>query len=662
MDAQKYAEWLVNNASLKGTPEFDTVAQAYQAARGSSQDEPPSAYTRGTQVTNPISRGVNSALGGPLLGFWDEIAGGISAPFKSFKSGKPIQESYREGRDFIRGIQDQYQQDFPIAGPITQAMTSAPLAAVPASVPLLGAKSTSAAIGPTKAILGASGTGATYGAISGAGESKADELSDLLYDTGMGAVRGAVTSGALQGAATGGSAVVRNVASKYSPVVADNFARQKVAEAIARDGRGQVFEDGLANPVTQAQARLRKLGPEARVVDAGGQNTRQLLDTLTTLPGRTKNATENAILTRQSGRGGRLTDAADLALGTGGRRLNPTLEALEQTRSQAAAPYYNQLRNVMVEVDDDVANLLTRTKGVHGEAEKLWRLQTGQEVSLGNVGKGQQIPFSMLDTLKQSLYDASSTAKRQGGNKMGMALDDVRVSLTGKLDDLAPKDDNGQSIYKLARDAYAGPSQMMDAAELGSKAMTSNLATLRQEMRGLSRSEMEAFKIGAVQSLREKAGTQSGQTSLTKMWMEPNTQERLKLIFGNDYREFAAAVAREARLKGLDSVGRGSQTAARQFGAGDLDVSPLVSAAGAANSAAAGSPVGVIANAANLWNRVQTPERVRNQMGSILLQQGQSGANSLNDLAQIIEQINRQQATQIGAFGTLGGQTGLLGQ
>jgi hypothetical protein len=268
----------------------------------------------------------------------------------------------------------------------------------------------------------------------------------------------------------------------------------------------------------------------------------------------------------------------------------------------------------------------------------------------------------MLDTLKQSLYDASSTAKRQGGNKMGMALDDVRVSLTGKLDDLAPKDDNGQSIYKLARDAYAGPSQMMDAAELGSKAMTSNLATLRQEMRGLSRSEMEAFKIGAVQSLREKAGTQSGQTSLTKMWMEPNTQERLKLIFGNDYREFAAAVAREARLKGLDSVGRGSQTAARQFGAGDLDVSPLVSAAGAANSAAAGSPVGVIANAANLWNRVQTPERVRNQMGSILLQQGQSGANSLNDLAQIIEQINRQQATQIGAFGTLGGQTGLLGQ
>ena len=32
-DAEKYAQWIVQNADKKGTAEFETVAQAYQAAR-----------------------------------------------------------------------------------------------------------------------------------------------------------------------------------------------------------------------------------------------------------------------------------------------------------------------------------------------------------------------------------------------------------------------------------------------------------------------------------------------------------------------------------------------------------------------------------------------------------------------------------------------------
>jgi hypothetical protein len=44
MSAEKYAEWLVNNADKRGTPEFDTVAEAYKAARAepeqAKQDQP----------------------------------------------------------------------------------------------------------------------------------------------------------------------------------------------------------------------------------------------------------------------------------------------------------------------------------------------------------------------------------------------------------------------------------------------------------------------------------------------------------------------------------------------------------------------------------------------------------------------------------------------
>lgn len=117
--------------------------------------------------------------------------------------------------------------------------------------------------------------------------------------------------------------------------------------------------------------------------------------------------------------------------------------------------------------------------------------------------------------------------------------------------------------------------------------MTGDVMDINQAVRGFTQSETDAFRIGALQSLREKTGTESGQTSLLKMWKEPATQGRLREVFGNDYRTFASAVAKEARLKGLESTGRGSQTAARLAGTADLDVAPLSQAAAAV---ASGSP------------------------------------------------------------------------
>ena len=38
----------------------------------------------------------------------------------------------------------------------------------------------------------------------------------------------------------------------------------------------------------------------------------------------------------------------------------------------------------------------------------------------------------------------------------------IRRRLIDELDKLSPKDAGGRSIYKLARDAYAGPSQLKE--------------------------------------------------------------------------------------------------------------------------------------------------------------------------------------------------------
>lgn len=610
-------------------------------------------------------RVMGTNLNGLTFGFGDEILGGVMGAYKTVTGEGPqtFSENYRNSRDYVRGVMDQYRQDYPVSSTVANVSASVPTimlnpvgkgatsvistASPRAGAFMRGAVGTGFGANAGRAAI----TGAGYGTLAGVGDSRGETVRDIATDAALGGISGAVIAPVLLGGTNILGAGVSNVAQRVSQGSADDYASQKVAEAISRDAQGTVFQNGQSNPVNQSIMRLRRLGPEARVVDAGGQNTRQLLDTVATLPGQTKNAVESVIHTRQAGRGTRLVQAADTALRTGGAGFQQTLDALDLERQGAAKPFYDQLRNVAFTVDDDLALLLKKTSGMHREAEQRYLTQTGQRIDLSKIQKGQQVPFSVLDTLKATLYDGAEALKREGKGGFARDVDSARRSLIDRLDALSPKTSDGQSIYKLARDAYAGPSQLIDAAELGRKAMKGDVFDIGSAVRGMSKSEQEAFRVGALQALREKAGTQSGQTNLLKMWMEPATQQRLKVIFGSDYRSFAAAVAKEARLKGVETVGRGSQTAARQSGMGDLDIAPLADATEAVTGAFTGNKLGAVNGVVNLWNRVATPEPVRNRMGEILLSQGLKGTENLQNLRDLVVRINREQAIRAGRLG-----------
>lgn len=650
--------------------EFDSAFAQAMPQREATQSGPvlpgakpksSTAYEQGRKVGNPVVRGLVNSAQGATFGFGDEILGALGAVGKA-AMGQPIGDAYRETRDMYRGISDQYQQDFPIGATVTQLMTGAPLAMANPLGKLAGsvapqmAARVAATMNPVNAAAGiiprtaqAAGYGFGYGAIGGAGSSTGESVGEVAAD----ALKGGVVSAAIGGAAPALSSAigggVRNVASRVNDTAAANYARLKVAEAFGRDARGTMAQSGAVDAIDQAIPKLSRYGSEARIVDTGGNSAHGLLDVIATIPGRTKNAVDDAIRSRQAGRADRIVGAADQVLGTRGQEFGSTLESLAKARKDAAAPLYAQLRGAVANVDDDMMALIRRTEGVHGEAQKLYRLQTGELLDLSKVQPGQQVPFSMLDTLKQSLFDAADSAKRQGSNKMGAAYDNARVQLTDKLDAISPKDQSGQSIYKLARDAYAGPSQLIDAAEFGRTAMRADSFAVKDAIRDMSQSEIEAMRVGALQALKEKAGTQGGQANLLKMWMEPATSNRLKDIFGKDYRKFAAVVASESRMKNLESVGRGSQTAARQYGAGDLDVSPLKTIA----AASSGSPSAIIQSVADNWNRVKTPEPVRDEIGRILLSRDPQQLQMMRGLFSDINQSQARNAARVGAFSGL---------
>jgi hypothetical protein len=629
-------------------------------------------YEAGAQKSE-LEKGFLSAMQGPTMGFYDEIAGAVAAPIKAVTEGKPLTQAYQEQRDLIRGATESYNKAHPyrsiglqaaaslptmlmsVPSRVTQAVSTAAAPAIEAVSPMLSkavqyltqpaAQGQVMGMGQRMAQAGASGLG--YGGLFGLGASEGQTPSEIASDVAKSAaisgVVGPITQPVMGILGAGG----RQIAARVSPARAETYAQQKVAEALLRD----TPPDLLASALSMSQARMGKLGAEARIADVGGANMRQLLDTIATLPGETKQALERAIRERQAGRAGRLVSAADEALGTAGSQFQQSIDNFSELRRVESRPFYNAIDQAMVKVDEPLMKLLKRSENLQGAAELLYRTKTGQTIDLSKLQPGQTVPMNVLDTLKQSLYDSAQSLKRSGSSQQANAYDDVRQELITALIDRSPKI-AGKSAYAQAMEKWAGPSQMMDAAELGRKAMTGDIINFKQELRGLSQSEMDAFRIGALQALRQKTGTEAGQTSLLKMWKEPATQERLKAVFGNDYREFASAVAKEARLKGLESAGRGSQTAARAAGMADLDVAPVMQAG---QAVATGNVPGMVSSASNLLGRVQTPEAVRNQMGRILLSREQQ---KLLDLSESIRRMNEARARAAGTGGYIGAQTG----
>lgn len=619
------------------------------------------AYQRGRDANSSIlgsmAQGLSSVMQGPTMGFGDEIGGAIAAPFLAMTSDKSLRDSYIESRDYLRGMNDERKQDAPWTTGITQGMASAPIgliAKIPgvSSVAAQGANQVRGWIGNA---LQAGKAGAGYGAVSGAGDSTATDVEGVLKDTGRGAVLGGLASTVVTPAVGVLGATGKIVASQMSNSAAANYAREKLAEAFARDARGSVATSGLTNPTNQALARLNKLSNSAVMADAGGSNTRATLDLLATLPGRTKQSVDDFIHDRMAKRGSRIIASADQALGTNGAEFGGTLKNLSALREADAAPYYKQLDGVTVKVDDDLAGVLQRANETFSGAQKRANLRGEPPIELSNIQPGDEVPLSVLDTIKRTLHDSATKAKV--GGEPGLARDyhDVRHVLTSKLDDLSPKDELGQSIYKQARDAWSGPSAMMDAAQLGRSALHADKFELQDELAKLGRSEIDAFKMGVLQGIKEQAGSQGGATGILNMWKNDNLRDRLKMLFGDErsYRQFAAQVAGEARLKRLDTLGQGSKTAQREFAAGDLDAGMATEIASAAAAAKTGSIPGFLAAGSNLWNRVKTPESVRDEMGRQLLLKKPEAQVQLGALSQTIDDINRRNASVSNATGSM---------
>ena len=591
------------------------------------------ARQRGAQMS-PFAQGALTAAQGATFNFADEMAGLVNPQY----------------RDVMRGATQQFAAERP--------MTAAglELAGGLATAPFTGPLSLGRGVTTMGKVVRTAGDLAAQGALSGAGAAQEDER---LSGAAMGAATGAVLGGAANVAGRmarkivgtpimsrlpqGVMGMVPETAGGYN--VRPDYARERLAELLERDAQARIM--GGVEPgqeAVMAATRLRKVGGEAPIAMAGG-NTLAEIDMLSQLPG-----TAGRQLTQQqrriaAGRGGVISDEAGRITGVV-RSAEDELTDLGKRQAQAAGPLYQKLQNTSFSIDAELKALLDRSKLDLASAQRSATRRGQPQVSLRKLQEGDELPFSSADQLKRTLWDKRQAALDKGKTNEAGELDELRLAFVAKLDSLSPD-------YAKARSTFAGFAELQNAVEQGRKALGETSESLSKLTDQMTPSELEAFRVGAVDALRGVAGGQAGQTRLLNMYKEPELQGKLRVIFGNDFRQFQRTILAQEELKKLERVGSGSQTFKRFGQAQDqADAFDFMQAQQAVTN-----PVGALQMLQQKGKQYGMPEEQRNRLARLLMLRDEPAQAELRNMQEYMRRraagqaLGRQVSGRVGAFG-----------
>ena len=375
-----------------------------------------------------------------------------------------------------------------------------------------------------------------------------------------------------------------------SPAATARAATNRLVQAAARDG---------VKP-EQIVSKMREMGPQATPIDAvsalttkSGANVRQLGEEVALTPGPAQGKAAQVLESRAQEAPARINAAVKEATGASGNIHAQEAELMQQ-RAAAAKPLYEAAFARPVTMTDRIRQFLAdpfiqsqMTKG--SELQRLEGLTSGEGFDpqafagtsreaapatlldangqpIQGLAATTQVPTSMqaIDAAKRGLDDAIQTARAAGQADRARVLNGVRTSLLQEVDAAHPE-------YAAARAAWAGPSQAMDALNLGRQALTEDPEITSGTVSQLSPSEKEFFLSGVTRALQDKiAGAQDGADVTRKIFGNSLIRSKIAAAFDDPqaFSRFEHQMANEAQFAATrNEVLKGSQTARRLLGA-----------------------------------------------------------------------------------------------
>jgi hypothetical protein len=535
---------------------------------------------QGESVLNAIETGVvtpqsiGQYLQGATLNFSDELLGTLNSVFGK-KPGVISQAAKESGYGDISPRQagiglerlalEQRASEKPVRSIAEQVVGGA--------IPAIASKGTTLPLTLGKAAVQGFKSGVIGG--FGAGEGGPEQQ---LTSAGIGGVAGGLAAPGLQL----GARVVKNVS---QPILKSMFAEPDVTGLQA--GRNLVKE-ALKSDVGSVDEAintvLQNAGKPYTLADIG-PNTRAYLDAVNLIPSPAKQTAKKFLEQRDKGISARLTSDLQEAFGTTASFFDE-FNALKAARTDLGKKMYANAFNKQVPVNRELTDLLGRpsvqqayARGINIAQEKGIKVPNVMVNAQGQLVTADNKLVPAVDTeflhyVKMGLDDLVYTGKSPSsgiGNTQLNSIKDTRAQFLNYIDKNNPS-------YKSARNYWADDTATMDAMQSGRTFLKSNPDQLKADIKKMSTSEKEAFRLGAMSDLIERVGGQSTDTVVPmtanvarNILKDPKRVALIKATFPdnelgqNKFNQFIKNFQTEMEMKATSGqVLTGSQTAGRQ--------------------------------------------------------------------------------------------------
>lgn len=510
-------------------------------------------------------------LQGATLGFSDEMQAGAQSAFDKgagllgFKENKPISEFYDTNLSALQKRNKNYEEDNPISSfglnfggsLLTGGWIANKISKLQKLKDL-----------PSFARYGFAAV--PVGAASGAGYSDPG-LANRTMGAASGGAIGLGTGMAIPAAAGVAKGMTHGIKNSLSSKAGKTFAQRKYLEALERDGIN----------FSKLPSRLKTLGPEATLTDAGGDSVERLARGATAFPGKASSKASTSFWQRQLNRNKRVTDVIKKTLGNGDDFYN-SLEAIQKERSELAKPLYKKAYDSRITVDDELVAIL-KAPSAQKAFERAKRIAGDEGVDLPQVfeivdGKAIGIKTSpdvrTLDYIKRGLDDVISDHIDDFGKikgEVGYSVQRLKNRLLEKVDDMAP-------AYKEARQVSAGQFANENALKLGRSILNKDSEMTAKYLARMSDSEKEFFRIGAARALRDEIlRAPDGADAYKRLFGNDLIREKLRAVFpdGKSYNQFKKQMLIENRFHNTRTKVLGNSATARiEADKADIGVDP----------------------------------------------------------------------------------------
>lgn len=363
----------------------------------------------------------------------------------------------------------------------------------------------------------------------GASEGSVDER---MADTGTGMVIGGVLGPTIQLASKPISAVAGNVTKmlRGPKSLANQQARELLKEALENDATS--VEEAvlyiLNKNTTGKPYTLADLGP----------NSQALLDAVNVLPGAGKKTAQAFLKKRDAGILSRLSTDLQEAFGSRAGFFSE-FKALQSARLATGNKLYERAYRNNVRITNDLQELFKRPS-MQNALKRAMQIAQEEGVNLPKISfatngrilgpKGttvKALPTRLLHYVKRGLDDEVFVGKSPSsgaGKDLVNAAKGTRAQFLEILDNQNPS-------YRIARNYWSGKSAVMDAMQTGRDFLRADVDELADFVGTMSASEMEGFRLGAMQGILNEMERGAERTAVQRLIRSPQREKLLRLTF-----------------------------------------------------------------------------------------------------------------------------------